>query len=321
MSHYFLGIDIGNTKSRIILTRDSHILDKMMLPWSTRDGYNQVIGELENKAWSMIKQRKLKPGDLCGIGIGFGGPVDAKRGVSLWSPGALGWEGAPLKTAFEAGFNVPVLIENDANSGAWGEYVYGYRNTYKNIFYMTISTGVGGGLIIDGKLYRGQNGLSGEIGHINVVPDGPECTCGNRGCLEALISGPSIARKVKREIMGNTQLGTKIRDFMDRGSEISSETVYYAARENDPFCIDIWREVGRYLALGLCTVIHLLDPEAIILGGGVTKAKDFFISETKRMINEDKLIRRFSNPRIYFSRLGDFSVAYGAANLFPNAGS
>lgn len=321
MSHYSLGIDIGNTESRIILMRDLHILDKMILPLSTRDGYNQVIGELENKARSMIKQRKLKLGDLSGIGIGFGGPVDAKRAVSLCSHHAPGWEEAPLKTAFEARFNVPVLLENDANLGAWGEYVYGYRNTYKNILYMTIGTGVGGGLIIEGRLYRGQNGLSGEIGHINVVPDGPECTCGNRGCLEALISGPSIAKKVRGEIMGNPRLETKIRDFMDRDSEISSETVYYAARENDPFAIDIWREVGRYLALGLCTVIHLLDPEAIILGGGVTKAKDFFISETKRIINEDKLIRRFSNPRIYFSQLGDFSVAYGAANLFPNAGS
>ncbi len=318
MSHYSLGIDIGNTKSRIILMRDLQILDKMMLPLSTRDGYNQVIGELENKVRSMIRRKKLKPGDLSGIGIGFGGPVDAKRAVSLCSHHAPGWEEAPLKTAFEARFSVPVLLENDANLGAWGEYVYGYRNTYKNIFYMTISTGVGSGLIIDGKLYRGQNGLSGEIGHINVVPDGPECTCGNRGCLEALISGPSIAKKVRGEIMGNPRLETKIRDFMDSDSEISSETVYYAAREHDLFSLDIWREVGRYLALGLCTVIHLLDPEAIILGGGVTKAKNFFVSETKRLINEDKLIRRFSNPRLYFSQLGDFSVAYGAASLFPN---
>jgi len=319
VSRCFLGIDIGNTRSRVVLVHDSRIVARSLLQRSANDGFHQVADAVTDRARSMVKRRGLSGDDLGGAGVGFGGPVDADKGVALRSHNAPGWRRAPLKSAFEDRLGVPVLLENDANAAAWGEYVCSYSSRYRHVFYMTISTGVGGGIIADGRLYRGQKGLSGEIGHVIVHPDGPECACGNRGCLESLVSGASIARRVERETRMDTQLAARLRRFADGDGRVTSKGLHQAALENEPFALAVWQDVGRDLASGLRTAVRLLDPEAIVLGGGVVKARRFFMPEMKRVLEEDEMISRFSRPRIHFSRLGDFSVAYGAAMLCADA--
>lgn len=207
------------------------------------------------------------------IGVSFGGPVDAARGRVILSHHIPGWEDTPLRDQLQNEFNAPASIDNDANAAALGEYTFGAGQGCASLFYVTVSTGVGGGFVIDGKIYRGADAMAGEIGHTLVDPHGPACVCGRRGCVEAMACGPAIARQAKELLNQNPMQGKKLRALQrTEGNEITGAMVAQAANAGDELAQRVMDDAARALGVGIGTVITLMNPARIVIGGGVSKA-------------------------------------------------
>ncbi len=250
------------------------------------------------------------------VGVSFGGPVKAEEGVVLLSHHVPDWEDFPLAEWLREHFGAPVAVENDANAAALGEWRFGAGRGTRHFLYVTVSTGVGGGIVIEGKLYHGADGLAGEIGHMVVDPDGPRCTCGRRGCVEALASGPAIAARA-RELLSSHHRpgeGKVIMELVggDPG-RITAREVAAAAHRGDPLAAEILREAGEALGFGLAQAIALINPERIALGGGVAKAGAPFLGPVRNAA------RRHAFPgarvEIVVAELGDDAPLWGAAVL------
>jgi glucokinase len=245
---------------------------------------------------------------LHAAGVSFGGPVDAARGAVLLSHHVSGWENYPLAAEMSRRYNVPCALLNDADAGALGEHRWGAGRGFSDMLYVTISTGVGAGLILAGQLHRGAHGLSGEMGHLPVSADGPRCSCGRRGCLEAIASGPAIARAAcdargRVAAVANAEPETDIDDF-------DARAVAEAAEQGDEISRAVLADAGRALGLGLATAVLLFDPEAIILGGGVVNSGRLFL-EPARTVLRDRAVGAL--PTVLVSELAVEAPLYGAA--------
>ncbi|MDI7275191.1 MAG: ROK family protein [Anaerolineae bacterium] len=209
---------------------------------------------------------------LTGVGVSFGGPVDAPSGTVLQSHHVPGWDGLPLASRLSRRLGLPVLVENDANAVALGELLYGAGRGVADLVYMTISTGIGGGIILDGQLWRGHHGVAGEVGHMVVRPDGPVCTCGNRGCLEALASGLSIARRAREALAAGRPGELLLALAGGEPDGITAELVFRAALSGDDAAKSVVAEAAADLGLAIAMLCSIIDPARVILGGGVAKA-------------------------------------------------
>jgi glucokinase len=249
---------------------------------------------------------KKTRGTLGAVGVSFGGAVNAERGLVLLSHHVPGWENIDLRGLLEAEFGVPAAIENDAHAAALGEYKFGAGRNCKSLLYVTVSTGVGGGWVLDGKIFQGRDGLAGQIGHIVVRPGGAECVCGKRGCVEAEACGPGIARKMKEWLK-------------DSASEkITGEWVAEAARRGDPRARVVMDDAATMLGAGVGAAINLMNPERVALGGGVTKSGKRWwriVRETARL-NALPEIRVDIRP----TQLGDDAPLWGAVAVTSELG-
>ncbi len=252
-----IGIDVGGTKTSGGLASEDGTLAVKIQRQTDRSGgaeaglamVAEIISELREQAdHSGSKVRR--------IGIGFGGPVDFKRGVVLLSHHVPGWEGLPLRDELERRFKIPVTVDNDANAGTLGEWKFGAGRGFDDLLYVNIGTGIGGGIIANGVPLRGARNLAGEIGHTVVVRGGPVCSCGKRGCLEACACGDAIARR------GSEALGR----------QVSARDVFSLAAGNNPVAQRVLDQVIEDLAHGIGTAVSLLNPAAVIIGGGLSEA-------------------------------------------------
>jgi glucokinase len=210
---------------------------------------------------------------LAAVGVSFGGPVDATQGLVLLSHHVPGWEQVPLRERLEERLGVPAAVDNDANAGALGEHRFGAGQGYDSLMYITISTGVGGGWILNGRPWRGADGMAGEIGHTVADPDGPLCLCGKRGCVERLASGPYIAQLAREWLQAQPDRGHVLRALAgDNWEIITAELVSQAAAEGDDLAWETLEVAAWALGLGIGNAANLVNPERFILGGGVTKA-------------------------------------------------
>lgn len=254
---YLLGFDFGGTKGAVGIASaggDEVIARRRFEVPAGADG-GSVYAEAIRCAAALLAGNSAP---VAGIGVSFGGHVNVERGVIARSLHVPGWDGFPLSDRLEGEFDAPVLVDNDANAGALGEWRFGAGRGYRNLFYVTVSTGVGGGWIIDNRLARGADGMAGEVGHMLIVPDGPMCSCGRRGCLEAVASGRAIARRAQ-EITGREQTAKDVAAAAGLGVEWAEVLVIEAAEK---------------LGTGLGNVLCLMNPEIVVLGGGVTKSGD-----------------------------------------------
>lgn len=253
------------------------------------------------------------------IGVSFGGPVDATTGTVRLSHHVPGWENIPLKNWLEAEFQVPVSVDNDANVAALGEYRFGAGDGHNSLFYITISTGVGGGWILNGLPWRGAGGMAGEIGHIVVDSAGPVCLCGKRGCVERLASGPYMARNV-REFLGKEpqrrrgRRGEILRGLVnDNWDLITGKVVSDAAAQGDELAEEILLQGAWALGVGIGNVANLINPQLFILGGSVIKSGDKWWDMVRKMARETAL------PEVDFAivpaALGDDAPLWGAVAL------
>ncbi len=248
------------------------------------------------------------------IGVSFGGPVDAATGLVRLSHHVPGWEHIPLQEILETEFDAPASVDNDANVAALGEHRFGAGRGYEDLLYITVSTGVGGGWILNGQIWHGAEGMAGEIGHTVVDPNGPACTCGKQGCVERLASGLYIAQRAREWLDRQPDRGQILRTLIDDNLEaVTAELVSQAAAQGDDLAWEALEVAGWALGIGIGNAANLVNPQRFILGGGVTKAGKRYWEVVRRVARETAM------PEVHFdvvsAALGDDAPLWGAVVL------
>ena len=300
-------IDIGGTKIALGLAAlDGQPLPFRRFPTRVERGPRAIIDEATARLEQMAGETGMR---IVSVGVGCGGPLDRRRGLILSPPNLPGWDEFPIVRQIEERFDVPVLLDNDANASALAEHEYGAGRGLHDLVYMTLSTGIGGGIIINNQLVHGVGDGAGEVGHMVVAPGGPPCGCGARGCLEALCSGTSIARRARERL---AQDGRPSMLRAGGAEKITAHAVAEAARAGDALAREVWAETIHYLALGLSNIIAALAPEAIILGGGVSTAGEQLLVPLRQRVRESVKIMPVEGVQILQASLGGDSGVYGA---------
>lgn len=254
------------------------------------------------------------PGPLAAVGVSFGGPVDFERGRVRLSHHVPGWEDWPLRERLQTGFGAPVSVDNDANTAALGEHRFGAGQGCASMLYMTVSTGVGGGWVINGRVYRGADQMAGEIGHTVIDPAGPICICGRHGCVEVLACGPAMARRARELLETQPQAGAVLRELAGNDLRaVTAQLIARAAQWGDAFSEGILLEAARHLGAGIGNALSLMNPQRVILGGGVTKSGEKWWAEVRRAARANTLPE--ISAEIAPAALGDDAPLWGAAAL------
>jgi len=248
------------------------------------------------------------------VGVSFGGPVRAEEGRVVLSHHVPGWDGFPLRKWLEERFEAPVAVENDANAAALGEWRFGAGQGCRSLFYITVSTGIGGGWVFEGEVYHGADGLAGEIGHMTIQASGRVCTCGRRGCLEALASGPAIAHAARERLSTEPEASPILRRLVGGDlAAITAREVALAAEAGDPLALEVFREAAEVLGQGIACAIALMNPERVVVGGGVTKAGDRYLAWVREAAKKNVLPEM--RVEIVQAALGDEAPLWGAIVL------
>ena len=280
-----LGIDLGGTKIEMACVRlNGQVLAQKRFPTQPEDGADRGFERMLETAEGILSQAKVSADDLAAVGLSVPGPLDPVAGVFFKLPNLPGWESFPIRKKLEDHFSVPVYMDNDANATALAEWKFGAGRGYDHLIYLTMSTGIGGGLILDGRLYRGKNFNAGEVGHQVIVPRGPRCGCGLLGHLEALCSGSGIARRLRETVKPDNSAMWEMAGGDPQ--KLTAEILTQAVRQGDTLAQEFFQETLDYLATGLANLVFILNPEAIILGTMVAKNPDLFLEPLNRMVRE-----------------------------------
>lgn len=263
-----IGIDLGGTKIRaVVVDQYGAILGEDVRPTEAEEGIGPVLGRLVASAQAAVKASDVPPSALAAVGVTAPATVDFERGVLYQAPNLPGWDVVPLAALIRERLDLPTVLENDANAAAYGEYRYGAGRGLRHLIYLTISTGIGGGLVLNGQLYRGADGAAGELGHVTVEDSGPPHNCGMVGCLEVMASGTAIARMAQEAVdAGRSEALARAA----AAGDLTAAEVDDAADAGDPAALEILTRAAHYLGVGLAGYINIFNPEAIIVGGGVT---------------------------------------------------
>ena len=311
MKTYVVGIDIGGTKlATVVADSTGQILSKVRKPTLAEKGPEYALQLLFEMVRESIEQAGLQQASISAIGVSCGGPLDTKTGVIYSPPNLPGWDALPLKAQLESEFQIPVTIENDANASALAEFRFGGGRGYGAVLYMTMSTGIGGGIVIDGQIYHGANDSAGEVGHQILLPDGPRCGCGKRGCLEALCSGPAIARRAQAAIQaqraeGKASATTLLNLAGGHIEDVKSEYVLAAARTGDALALQLVDETAYYMGWGIANLVNILNPDIVLLGTIAIAAGDLLINPIRKTVSEFAMTRPAEAVKIEPAQLGD----------------
>lgn len=309
MDNYVIGIDLGGTKIKGILSdMQGHIIYEKTIPTNASEGENAVFGRIIDVIDDVIKNCGKDKKSINAIGIGSPGPLDAKSGV-LYKAVNLPFNNFQLVKPIRERYCIPTFLDNDANVAAIGEYMFGAGKGTKNIVYMTVSTGIGGGAVLNGQIYRGNTGNALEIGHTTLKADGPLCNCGNYGCLEALASGTGIGRHARRAIEEGKD--TSLKQY----ENVTSYEVFKEAEKGDNVSKEILEYCLNYLGIGVANVVNTFDPEMVIIGGGVSKAGKIVFDKVQEVVNNRCLKVMADACKIVPAALEGDSGAIGAAGL------
>ncbi len=305
MKSHVVGIDIGGTKlAAVVADKDGNILQKVRKPTESEKGPQHTVQLLLGMVDEVLGLGELNRKDISGIGVSCGGPLDTKTGIIYSPPNLPGWDALPLKDMIESEFHIPTIIENDANASALAEARFGGGRGYDYVLYMTMSTGIGGGIVANGKIYHGANDSAGEVGHQILLPDGPLCGCGQYGCLEALCSGPSIARRAQEAIgdQPHTRILALAEGHLNR---VRSEHVLQAAREGDALAMALVEETAYYMGWGIANLVNILNPQIVLLGTIAVAAGDLLLDPIRRTVAEMAMQRPLEVVKIMPAELGD----------------
>ncbi len=309
-SRVFAGVDLGGTNTILgLVSEKGAILERLEVPTAAEDGYDEVLDRIADGLRLMIGSRVI-----VAVGIGAPGPLDTERGIVIQAPNLEGFDDKPLAADLARRCELPVTLENDANAAALGEAWTGAGREARDLIVLTIGTGIGGGLIFGGRLYRGSSFSAGEVGHMTIEPNGPLCACGNQGCLEALASAPAIAARAREKI----QKGFESKMLERAGGDpaaISAETVSEACQADDPVALRVLEETGRYLGIGTANLINVLNPQLVLFGGGGARAGEFLLAPIRKEVERRSFAELRASAEIGLCSLGDDAGLIGAARV------
>ena len=308
-----LTVDLGGTKiiAAVVLPGGKIISRNYCLTMADK-GPEAVSDRILSAVDRAIAQAKLKTSELIGIGVAAAGILDTNRGIVTSSPNLPHWHNVQLRDILADKLGVVTYLINDASAAALGEHRFGAGMGFDNIVYLTVSTGIGGGIIIGGELYSGTDGCAGEVGHMTIEADGPQCHCGNFGCLEALASGWAVA-KAAITCIDNGKKSSIIELVDGRLENITAETVAMAARRGDRLAADIVSEAAKYLGIGLANLVNIFNPELIVIGGGLSKMGDMLLKPARKVLKERAFRLPADTVRVVRARLGGNAGIVGAA--------
>ncbi|ACD22098.1 ROK family protein [Clostridium botulinum] len=309
MQKFVVGVDLGGTKISTALSNlNGEVISQTTVPTNAHEGEIPVLNRIIDSVDKVIKDGGVTYKDIKAIGIGSPGPLDAEKGVIIYTPN-LPFKNFNLVDPLNKKFEVPVFLDNDANVATIGEFMFGAGRGAKNVLFFTVSTGVGGGAILDGKIYRGHTSNALEIGHMTVAPDGPRCNCGNIGCVEATSSGTAIGKR------GKEAIGSKVETSLRKYDDITSYEVFVEAAAGDPVCKDIIDNALNYLGIAVANAVSIFDPEVIIIGGGVSKAGNIVFDTVRKVVDKRCFKSMAESVKIVPAGLGTDAGVVGAVAL------
>jgi glucokinase len=269
---YTVGIDIGGTKiAGALVDVDGNIVAESKVPTPAQDPEALVDAVV-----ALVTELSLGR-EVLGVGVAAAGFIDADQANIIYAPN-LSWRNEPFKAKLQAKLPLPVIIENDANAAAWAEFRYGAGKGYQHMIMLTIGTGVGGAVIVNGQMLRGGFGIAGELGHLRVVPNGKLCGCGQHGCLESYGSGTALLKAAKELAGSDLEIGARLRELEAQAGELTGAQVYTAILEKDPGALQILTELGTWLGEAIGSLTAVLDPQVVVIGGGVSAAGDLLLN-------------------------------------------
>jgi len=307
---YVVGIDLGAVHLGILIADFSaQVIDEIEIPFDVKNPPEESLCQLGSLLEQLLEKNGLYLDQIVSIGMGAPGPVVADAGMVSAPLMMPGWDGFPIRANLEQLWGKPVSLNNDAELGALGEWAHGAGRGERNLAYIKVGAGVGAGLLLDGKIYRGATGCAGEIGHIIIQEDGPECSCGNRGCLEAIAGGYAIARKARDAIARGrrTQLSS-----MAPIEKITAQDVVQAAQLGDLVAQQIMSEAGKYLGIAIASLVNMVNPSMVVVGGSVAQMGDLLLDPIRQTVRGRSLKSAAEAARITAAVLGRRSSAMGA---------
>ena len=304
-------MDVGGTKiAAAVVAEGGEIIARGYSPTEAQAGPGAVTDNIVATIAQAISG--VAPRQLSGIGIAAAGIIDSESGRVVFSPNLPGWREVPLRDIVGERFSLPACLGNDATLAALGEWCFGVKKRVSDLIYITVSTGIGGGIICDGRLYTGVLGVAGEVGHMTIDVNGPRCSCGSVGCWETLASGTALAREAVREIKGGA--ATAITGLVGGDlSRVDAKVVFEAAQGGDRLAGELISRLGYYLGVGLANLVNIFNPELILVGGGVAKMGDLLLEPAKKVVRERAFATSAGAVKIKPALLGDDSSILGAA--------
>lgn len=312
-STLILGVDLGGTKILTAVTdSQGKILSRDHSVTPARDGPEAVLESILESAHRALEGAEVAMSALACAGVGAPGLIDPRQGMVFTSPHLPGWRDVPLRDMVEERLGRKAFLVNDANAAALGELHFGAARGARNFIYVTLSTGIGGGIVIDGELYSGTIGAAGEVGHMTIDDRGPLCNCGNRGCWETLASGTALAREARQRI--EEGVATSILEYA-RGdaAKVTAQAVHSAARQGDGLAQELIARTGYYVGVGLANLINIFNPELIVIGGGLSNIGDILLEPAFKVAGERAYRETFRAVRFASAALGRDSGVLGAA--------
>lgn len=313
-----IGIDLGGTTAKIgILSQSGDILSKWELSTDISEEGTKIVPNIIQSIKAYLDSEKLSSEDFLGIGMGTPGTVNRKNGTVIGAFN-LNWKTLqPIREQFESSTGIPFFLDNDANVAALGEQWKGAGNNEKNVSFITLGTGVGGGLVTDGTLIHGAVDAAGEVGHITVEPGGYECTCGKKGCLEQYASATGIVR-LARDLAKEYSEESDLKTLVLNNDPLDSKAIFDAAKAGDTYANFVVDRFAYYLGLAMGNIANILNPSTIVLGGGVSKAGEFLVEKVSKVVEEFTFPTIRSVTKIKIAELENDAGMIGAASLVIN---
>ena len=312
MKDYVIGLDLGGTNIRAAaITKEGNILHRVKIPTGVPLGRERVIANIL-KVIDEIK-KELKGIKLSVVGMGIPGIIFFNKGIVAQSPNFPDWIDFNLRERLSKNLALPFYIDNDANLAAAGEGWLGAGKKFNSFCMLTLGTGVGGGIVLNKNIWRGEYGMAGELGHITIYPDGHPCNCGNRGCLEQYASATGIVRMAME---GKEKFGVWSSEFGEK--DITADMVYQLAKKGNKDALEIFQKMGRILGIGIADLINILNIELFVLGGGVANAWDYFIPSTIDEVRKRAYRITGEGVKVVKAELGDDAGIFGAVYMAMN---
>jgi glucokinase len=319
---YVVGVDIGGTNIVVgTVSEDGRqVLGVRSTPTQPEEGPQAVIGRIARLTQASMGEAEKAAGvrreNIVGVGIGSPGPLDREQGLVLLTPN-LGWRDLPLRDLVSEAVGLPATLDNDANCAVYGEWWVGAARGARYVVGLTIGTGIGGGIVLDGEIYHGASDVAGEIGHTTIDSTGRLCKCGNYGCLEAYASGPAIAARAVEGI--SSGVDTRLPEYVDGDlAKITAQTVYEAANDNDDYALEVVRDTAKFLGAGVGNLVNIFNPEVVVIAGGVTLAGDRLFVPLQAEVKRRAFKPAVERCRILPGALPGTAGVIGAVATFKN---